>query len=131
MISDKQKELDRIKWEKSVRLGFDACGTFDFCRLCDKTVENPCESAHNKFYGVDIPSEHEVVIDTMEETLKVETPKTEEAKKTTKAKSTAVSKTKSLATKKSSAKKKTTTKKTTKKSTTKKATAKSTAKKTK
>lgn len=124
MISDKQKELDRIKWEKSVMLGFDACGTFDFCRLCDKAVENPCESAHNKFYGVDIPSEHEVVIDTKEESLIVESPKNEEIKKTTKVKSTTASKTKSSTTKKSPSKKKTTAKKTTKKSTTKKTTAK-------
>lgn len=129
MLSDKQKELDRIKWEKSARLGFDACGSFDFCRLCDKTLENPCEHAHNKFYGVDIPSEHEVVIDTKEETLEVKVPKTEEIKKTTKSKSTTASKTKSSSTKKSSAKK--TAKKTAKKSTTKKTTAKSTAKKTK
>ena len=46
-ISDKQKELDLIKWEKSQLLGKDACGSFNYCVHCDKNNENPCEVALN------------------------------------------------------------------------------------
>ena len=91
--SDKQRELDGIKWEKSQMLGMDACGTFDYCAHCDKNKENPCEEAFNLTYAE----------------KKVETTKAP-AKKTA---------TKSTTTKKSTAKKTTTKKSTTKKSTSK------------
>ncbi len=48
-ITKKQSELDIIKWEKSVELGYDACGSFDYCAKCDKALENPCEKAYAKF----------------------------------------------------------------------------------
>lgn len=48
-ISKKQKELDVMKWEKSIAMNKDACGSFDFCVKCDKNLENPCEKAFNKF----------------------------------------------------------------------------------
>lgn len=48
-ISKKQQELDVIKWEKSQRMNADACGTFDYCEKCDKTLENPCDKAYKKF----------------------------------------------------------------------------------
>ena len=44
-ITKKQQELDKIKWEKSVEMGADACGTFDYCVNCDKSLENPCDKA--------------------------------------------------------------------------------------
>lgn len=47
-ISKKQKELDDIKWQKSVEMGADACGTFDYCAHCDKNLNNPCEQAFDK-----------------------------------------------------------------------------------
>lgn len=68
-LSDKQKELDRIKWEKSCRLGVDACGSFDYCRCCDKGIENPCEKAHNKFYNVPVVEEHELVVEINTESM--------------------------------------------------------------
>ncbi len=48
-ISKKQQELDVIKWEKSRQMNADACGTFDYCEKCDKTLENPCDKAYKKF----------------------------------------------------------------------------------
>ncbi|MBE5758310.1 MAG: hypothetical protein E7345_05270 [Clostridiales bacterium] len=50
-ISNKQKELDLIKWEKSQLLGCDACGSFNYCAHCNKEIENPCETALNVFNG--------------------------------------------------------------------------------
>jgi hypothetical protein len=95
--SDKQRELDAIKWEKSERLGMDACGTFDYCAHCDKNRENPCEEAFNMTY-----------------TQNVEEPKKAPAKKATKSTTT------KSTTKKSTTKKATTTKKSTSKTTAKK-----------
>lgn len=48
-ITKKQKELDEIKWKKSEEQGFDACGSFDYCVKCDKSLENPCEKALKAF----------------------------------------------------------------------------------
>ena len=48
-ISKKQAELDRIKWEKSEKMGKDACGTFDYCVKCDKEKENPCDKAYTAY----------------------------------------------------------------------------------
>ena len=48
-LTKKQKELDIVKWEKSIAMGKDACGTFDYCAKCDKTLENPCDKAFKKF----------------------------------------------------------------------------------
>ena len=50
MLTKKQHELDVMKWEKSVAMGADACGTFEFCEKCDKSLENPCDKAF-KAYG--------------------------------------------------------------------------------
>jgi hypothetical protein len=100
--SDKQRELDAIKWEKSQMLGMDACGTFDYCAYCDKNKANPCEEAFNLTYAV-----------------KVEEPVEKPVKKTTTAKSTTKKSTcdkKCTSAKKAPAKKTTTKKTTTKKS---------------
>ena len=70
LISEKQRELDKIKWEKSVLLGTDACGTFDYCKMCEKSKDNPCECAFNKFYNVDL-GEHELVIGATEDKFEV------------------------------------------------------------
>ena len=42
-------ELDKIKWEISESMGIDACGSFEFCPLCDKALDNPCDKAYKKF----------------------------------------------------------------------------------
>lgn len=95
-LTEKQRELDELKWNKSAELGVDACGTFDYCAFCDKALENPCDLAYSKLSG----------------TPEIKTVKKATAKKTTTKKCT------KKTTKKSTAKKttkKTTTKKTTKK----------------
>ncbi len=48
-ITKRQQQLDEMKWNKSVEMGADACGTFDFCAKCDKTKENPCDKAYMAF----------------------------------------------------------------------------------
>lgn len=48
-LTKKQMELDKIKWEISESLGVDACGSFEFCPLCNKELENPCDKAYKKF----------------------------------------------------------------------------------
>lgn len=50
-LTKKQQQLDLMKWKKSEELGADACGTFDFCEKCDKTLENPCDKAYRKFHA--------------------------------------------------------------------------------
>ena len=48
MVSEKQNELDLIKWFDSEKKGEDLCGKYEFCSLCDKCKENPCENAYLK-----------------------------------------------------------------------------------
>ncbi len=48
-LTKKQKEIDVMKWEKSEAMGGDACGSFDFCGKCDKSLENPCDKAYTAF----------------------------------------------------------------------------------
>lgn len=48
-ITKKQQELDVMKWIKSEEAGVDACGTFDFCVKCDKSLANPCDKAFKAF----------------------------------------------------------------------------------
>ena len=101
--SDKQRELDKIKWDKSVMLGFDACGSFDYCKCCDKALENPCENAHNKYYNIPTENNHELVVE-------IENNEIKEVEKKSKTTTSKKSSSKSTATKKSSAPKKSTTK---------------------
>ena len=49
MISRKQEKLDEIKWYIGNEIGCDPCGTFEYCSKCDKSEENPCENALNRF----------------------------------------------------------------------------------
>lgn len=48
-LTKKQMELDAVKWKKSEELGYDACGTFDYCEKCDKSLDNPCDKALKSF----------------------------------------------------------------------------------
>lgn len=48
-LTKKQKEIDVMKWQKSEEMGGDACGSFDFCGKCDKSLENPCDKAYTAF----------------------------------------------------------------------------------
>ena len=49
MISEKQKKLDDIKWKIGQELGCDPCGTFVYCKYCNKKIQNPCENALSKY----------------------------------------------------------------------------------
>ena len=50
-LTKRQKELDAIKWNKSIEMNADACGTFDYCVKCNKALENPCDKAYKKFHA--------------------------------------------------------------------------------
>ena len=49
MVSKKQEKLDEIKWYIGNELGFDPCGTFEYCCKCNKQEENPCEKALKRY----------------------------------------------------------------------------------
>ena len=48
-ISKKQEELDEIKWYIGQEIGCDPCGSFEYCKYCNKQEENPCEKALNRY----------------------------------------------------------------------------------
>lgn len=43
-----QKKIDYDKWLESERKKKDMCGSYDFCKYCDKSVQNPCAHAVEK-----------------------------------------------------------------------------------
>ena len=138
-LFEQQRDLDKIKWDKSVALGIDACGTFDYCRSCDKALDNPCARALNRMNGVEtlevaeykeqLPAEVEEkplvevtpkqVVEVKKTTKKTATTKKAPAKKTSTKTTTKKAATKKTTTAKKPAAKKTTAKKTTTKKTTK------------
>jgi len=46
---DRQKMLDRIKWLDSEEANKDKCGTYVYCKYCNKDKKYPCANAYNKF----------------------------------------------------------------------------------
>ncbi len=52
----KQEELDVKKWLVSEKNGSDACGDFDYCKHCDKTIEYPCAVASEKAEAANKPA---------------------------------------------------------------------------
>ncbi len=87
-IIDRQSALDTQKWLKSEELGRDACGEFDYCKYCDKAIDNPCAVALGK-----MESEINSKITTKKEESKTSQKKctkktTKTTTKTAKAKST-------------------------------------------
>lgn len=44
-----QKDLDFKKWIESEKANRDLCSTYDFCKDCDKNINNPCEIAYAQF----------------------------------------------------------------------------------
>lgn len=69
-ITKKQKELDEIKWNKSVEMGADACGSFDYCAKCDKTKENPCDKAFKAYNAKPKKVKEEVAVSATKNTAK-------------------------------------------------------------
>ncbi|MBQ7913475.1 MAG: hypothetical protein IJ308_07030 [Clostridia bacterium] len=43
-----QEKFDKIKWYDSIVVGYDRCGSYDFCAKCDKTETYPCARAMHK-----------------------------------------------------------------------------------
>lgn len=43
-----QKQIEYTKWLESEKKKKDTCGTYDFCKYCDKKLENPCAHAVEK-----------------------------------------------------------------------------------
>ncbi len=43
-----QQKIDYDKWLESEKKHKDMCGSYDFCKYCDKTLENPCAKAVEK-----------------------------------------------------------------------------------
>lgn len=43
-----QEKFDKMKWYDSIVVGDDRCGSYDFCKNCDKTEEFPCAHAMQK-----------------------------------------------------------------------------------
>ena len=78
-IDKKQEELDKIKWDKSVALGFDACGSFDYCAKCKKERQNPCANAYSDFFNEEL----EIMIEEAKAIKKEEKKATKCAKKAT------------------------------------------------
>ena len=111
-LTERQKELDLIKWEKSQLLKMDACGSFDYCRFCNKSNENPCDTAYGTMKG-----EYTEVVATEDKPAKKSTAKKSTTTKTDTKKTTKTTSKKST---KTVEKKATTKKSTTKKITTKK-----------
>ena len=52
----KQEELDVKKWLVSEKNGSDACGDFDYCKHCDKTIEYPCAVESEKAEAANKPA---------------------------------------------------------------------------
>lgn len=44
-LNSNQKKIDYAKWFESEKKHKDMCGSYDFCKFCDKTLENPCARA--------------------------------------------------------------------------------------
>lgn len=108
-LDKKQTELDLAKWHKSERLGFDACGSFNFCYHCDKSKSYPCARACFKMDGVEVEDEviPVAVIEDKKEVVEEIPAKVSKATKKTSTKSTSAKKstTKKTTTKKASTKK--------------------------
>lgn len=52
-LKELQTVLDADKWYESERAGKDACGSFPYCKRCDKSIAYPCASAYKAFYAKD------------------------------------------------------------------------------
>lgn len=44
-----QKELDILKYEESKEAGKDLCGTYHYCKHCNKKNKYPCAAAVRKY----------------------------------------------------------------------------------
>lgn len=47
-VKELQQKLDAKKYEESAKAGKDLCGTYDYCKYCNKKNKYPCAAAYNK-----------------------------------------------------------------------------------
>lgn len=47
-MDEKQRELELQKWFDSEKAGKDTCGSYDYCKNCDKSLVDPCANAYAK-----------------------------------------------------------------------------------
>ena len=45
-----QDKFDKVKWYDSILVGYDRCGSYAFCGVCNKEEEQPCARAMHRFY---------------------------------------------------------------------------------
>lgn len=50
MASLKQINFDTKKWLDSQKNQRDMCGEYEYCVVCNKTLEYPCEKAYSKYH---------------------------------------------------------------------------------
>lgn len=48
-LKEQQNLFDDIKWFDSIEAGRDRCGTYMFCRCCDKSERYPCARAAHRY----------------------------------------------------------------------------------
>lgn len=47
-LKEMQDRLDEMKYRDSQKLDKDLCGTYSFCKFCNKRNKYPCASAYYK-----------------------------------------------------------------------------------
>lgn len=47
-LKEMQDRLDEMKYRDSQKLGRDMCGTYSYCKFCNKKNKYPCSSAYNR-----------------------------------------------------------------------------------
>lgn len=48
-----QKWFDVLKYKDSQKVGKDTCGTYEFCKYCNKKNKYPCAAAIYKFRRIE------------------------------------------------------------------------------
>ncbi len=48
-LKKKQDAFDVVKWFDSIKMGADACGSYAFCKRCDKRQDYPCARAQERY----------------------------------------------------------------------------------
>ena len=48
-LKETQDVLDKIKWFDSIQMGEDQCGSYSFCKACNKWEEHPCAKAKRRY----------------------------------------------------------------------------------
>ena len=48
-LKSQQALFDVVKWYDSMKAGYDKCGSYSFCKGCDKTDSYPCARAAHRY----------------------------------------------------------------------------------